>query len=121
MRYSQGDEVNTSLSRICTVPTSRVFGSVRLYSFLVPFLLCGYLPWHGHVLPGTKVINESNKDNVCKPTIPAETNRPPPSETISHVIRVPDHKTARPISANSEHPPYIELGLNSTPSALFRV
>ena len=35
----------------------------------------------------------SNKDNVCKPTIPAKTNGPPPSETISHVTRVPNHKT----------------------------
>ena len=35
----------------------------------------------------------SNKDNVCKPTIPAKKNGPPPSETISHVTRVPNHKT----------------------------
>ena len=35
----------------------------------------------------------SNKDNVCKPTIPAKISRPPPSETISHVTRVPNHKT----------------------------
>ena len=35
----------------------------------------------------------SNKYNVCKPTIPAGINRPPPSETISHVTRVPDKKT----------------------------
>ena len=36
----------------------------------------------------------SSKDNVCKPTIPAGINRPPPSETISHVTRVPDHNTS---------------------------
>ena len=35
----------------------------------------------------------SNKDNGWKPTIPAGINRPSPSETISHVIRVPDHQT----------------------------
>ena len=35
----------------------------------------------------------SNKDNVCTPTIPTGINRPPPSETIPHVTRVPDHKT----------------------------
>ena len=35
----------------------------------------------------------SDKDNVCKPTIAAVINRPPPSEAISHVTRVPDHKT----------------------------
>ena len=35
----------------------------------------------------------SDKDNVCKPTIVAVINRPPSSKTISHVTRVPDHKT----------------------------
>ena len=58
MRYSQGEGVNTSLPRTmyCTHEwCSAVFGSVRLCSFLDPFLLCGYLPWHGHVL-GTQVI-----------------------------------------------------------------
>ena len=34
-----------------------------------------------------------NKDYVWKPTIPAGINRPPPSETILHVTRVPDHQT----------------------------
>ena len=85
MCYSQGAELIPPCLGLCTVPTS----SARLCSFLVPFLLCVYLPWHGHVLPGTQVI----KDNVCKPTIAAVINRPPPSEAISHVTRVPDHKT----------------------------
>ena len=35
----------------------------------------------------------NNKDYVCEPTIPAGINRPPPSETISRVTRVPDHQT----------------------------
>ena len=35
----------------------------------------------------------SNEDNVWKLTIPAGINRPPPSETISRVTRVPNHKT----------------------------
>ena len=35
----------------------------------------------------------SNKHNVWKPTIPAGISRPPPFETISHVTRVPNHKT----------------------------
>ena len=35
----------------------------------------------------------SNKGNMCKRTIAAGINRPPPSETISHVTRVPDHRT----------------------------
>ena len=39
---------------VCTVPTSSMFGSVRLCSVLVPFLVYDYLPWHGHVLPGTQ-------------------------------------------------------------------
>ena len=59
MPYSQGNGVNTSLSKImyCTHELcSAVFGSVRLCSLLDPFLLCGYLPWHGHVLPGTQVM-----------------------------------------------------------------
>ena len=33
--------------------------------------------------------DESNNDNVCTPTISAGINRPPPSETISHIPRVP--------------------------------
>ena len=45
MRYSQGDGVNTSLSRV-TVPTSLVLYCVVLL----------YYPWHGHVLPGTIII-----------------------------------------------------------------
>ena len=55
MCYSQGGGANSPLSRLCTVPTS----GVRLCSIVfVPdsfLVLCGYLPWHGHVLPGTKV------------------------------------------------------------------
>ena len=38
---------------LCTVPTS----SSSLDVGIVPSCVsCGYLPWHGHVLPGTKVI-----------------------------------------------------------------
>ena len=53
MCYSQGDGVNTSLSRL-------MYCTLNMCSFVfVPgsFHVCGYLPWHGHVLPGTKVIN----------------------------------------------------------------
>ena len=52
MCYSQGDGVNTPLSRL-------MYCTRELRSLVVPFLpcvLCGYLPWHGHVLLGTKVI-----------------------------------------------------------------
>ena len=37
----------------------------------------------------------NNKDNVCKPTILAGINRPPPSKTISPATRVPDHLNKR--------------------------
>ena len=56
MRYSQGEGVNTSLSRVmyCT----HVKYLVLIFFGSVPFLcgVYGYLPWHGHVLPGTQVI-----------------------------------------------------------------
>ena len=35
----------------------------------------------------------SNKDNLCKPTIPPGINRPPPFKIISHVTRLPNHGT----------------------------
>ena len=35
----------------------------------------------------------SNKDTLCKSIIPAGINRPPPSKTMSHVARVPNHQT----------------------------
>ena len=48
MRYSQGNRVNTSLSRI-TLPT--------FYSYVsVSCLVYGNLPRHGHVLTGTIII-----------------------------------------------------------------
>ena len=56
MRYSQGEGVSTSLSRImcCT----HVKSTVLVFCGSVPFLcdVYGYLPWHGHVLPGTLMI-----------------------------------------------------------------
>ena len=51
LRYSQGDGVNTSLSRL--VYCTHVFNSVCLLYWWtgVPFLYVnGYLPWHGYVL-----------------------------------------------------------------------
>ena len=55
MRYSQGGGVNTSLSRLmyCThVYVCPVLVAVLFLSCV----LCDYLPWHGHVLPGTQVV-----------------------------------------------------------------
>ena len=67
MCYSQGDGFNTSLSRLCTVPTNSFLVLPVLY--LLDLLLlwcmewyilfcvgCSYLRWHGHVLPGTILI-----------------------------------------------------------------
>ena len=83
MCYSQGGIVNTPCLGLCTVPTS----SVRLCSFVfVPGSLscvsCDYLP-----SPEMKLI----KIMCFTPTIQAGINCPPPSETISHVTRVPDY------------------------------
>ena len=58
MRYSQGEGVNTSLSRItyCTHVLVYRPGVCLLFS-CVPFrCVYGYIPWHGHVLPRTLII-----------------------------------------------------------------
>ena len=76
MRYSQGDGVNTSLSRI-TVPVCYSLSSVY-----VSVLLC-YI-----VLPTARSCagwDDNNKDDVCAPTIPAGLKCPPPSKTISPI------------------------------------
>ena len=88
MCYSQGGGVNTPLSRL-------MYCTHHLYSFVfvnrsVPFLC---VVWLSSVARSCATRDESNKDNVCKPTITAGINRPPPSETISHVTRVPNYKT----------------------------
>ena len=49
--------------------------------------------WLSSVARSCATRDESNKDNVRKPTILAGINRPPPYETISHVTRVPNYKT----------------------------
>ena len=55
MRYSQGDGANTSLSRL--VYCTHVYYVDCVIISGVPFLyVYGYLPWHGHVLPGTIII-----------------------------------------------------------------
>ena len=52
MRYSQGEGVNTSLSRIMYCTHVSYIVSFRS----LPVCVYGYLPWHGHVLPGTLII-----------------------------------------------------------------
>ena len=58
MRYSQGDRVNTSLSRLVYYP--RFVSCVQVSYDIIPGVLFlyvyGYLPGHGHVLPGTLII-----------------------------------------------------------------
>ena len=49
--------------------------------------------WLSSVTRSCVTRDASNKDNVWKLTIPAGINHPPPSETISHVTRVPNHET----------------------------
>ena len=70
MRYSQGDGVNTSLSKLV------------LYSRSVCVQLCCI------VLPAARSCaawDDNNKYNVCTPTIPAGLKRPPPSKTIDNL------------------------------------
>ena len=67
-----------------------MFGSGRLSVFIPGSLL---VLWLSSVARPCATRDENNIDNVCKPTTPAGINRPPPSETITHVTRVPNHKT----------------------------
>ena len=80
MRYSQGEGVNTSLSRItyCT--------HVLVYRPGVSLVLLGSFPvcvWVPSVARSCATKDANNKDYVCKTTIPAGMNCPPPSKTIS--------------------------------------
>ena len=74
MRYSHGEGVHTSLSRITYCTHVLVYCSVS-------FLSCMCVV----IFRGTTCANKdaNNKDDVCKPNIPAGLNRPPPSKTIS--------------------------------------
>ena len=49
--------------------------------------------WLSSVARSCATRDKRYEDNVCKPSILARINHPPPSETISHVTRVPDYKT----------------------------
>ena len=55
MRYSQGDGVNTSLTRLvyCTYVYDVSCVIISGVRFLYVY---GYLPWYGHVLPGALII-----------------------------------------------------------------
>ena len=56
MRYSQGYGVNTSLSRLVYCTHVYYAGCVIISGVLFLYVY-GYLSWHGHVLPGTLIIN----------------------------------------------------------------
>ena len=96
MRYSQGEGVNTSLSRT-------MYYTHDWFQILVVYSICLYLwsfrsfpvwrVWLSSVVRSCATRDASNKGYVWKPTIPAGINCPLPSETISHVTRVPDHQT----------------------------
>ena len=92
MRYSQGDEVNTSLLRV---------------SYCTYVLLC--LGLCSLVLPTARPCaarNDNNKDDMCTPTIPAWLKCPPPSKTISLITWF----EAEPTDCNKENrPQHIEF------------
>ena len=73
MRYSQGDGVNTSLSRLVLYP--RV-------SLHVCYIVCVRVT---SAARSCAAWDDNNKDNVCTPTIPAGLKRPSPSKTISPI------------------------------------
>ena len=75
-RYPQGGGVDISLSSLMYCAHVLV---------LVYFLVVSYI-----VLPAARSCaawDDNNKDNVCEPNIPAGLKRPPPSKTISPIIR----------------------------------
>ena len=79
MRYSQGDGVNTSLSKLVLYP--RLVYSCRVFDYVI---LC---VWKSTVARSCAAWDDNNKDNVCKPNTPAGIKCPPPSKTISLITR----------------------------------
>ena len=99
MRYSQGEGVNTSLSRIMYCTHVVLFSCSRSSPV--------YL-WVSSVARSCATKDANSKDYVFKPTIPAGMNRPPPSKTISPVTRVQDHLNT--LSGNYRTPVGLERG-----------
>ena len=81
MRYSQGEGVDTSLSRITYCTHVLVWCNFLLYLCSFP-VVCVWVP---SVARSCATKDAKNKDNVWKPTVPAGINCPPPSETISPI------------------------------------
>ena len=89
--YLQGDGFHTSLSRLMYYTHASLPGCVTYFLCVLEReykrLVC--CVWLSSVARSYAARDDSNKDNVCTPTISAGINRPPPSETISHIPRVP--------------------------------
>ena len=79
MRYSQGDRVNTSLSRL--VYCTHVY-NITLLSVVSCVVFIGM----SSVARSCAARDANNKDYVCKPNIPAGIKCPPPSKIISPII-----------------------------------
>ena len=75
MRYSQGDGVNTSLSRLVYCP------------HVIIIYLCSFPVYvrASSLARSCATKDSNNKDNVCTPNIPAGIKCPPPSKTISPI------------------------------------
>ena len=105
MRYSQGEGVNTSLSRL--VGCTHVH-CVLCYNTWCSFPVCVLVP---SVARSCATRDDNNKDNVRKPNIPAGIKCPPPSKTISPItwfgaistkrIRTPTGTSKRKLSTRS--------------------
>ena len=80
MRYSQGDGVNTSLSRPTFCVCLLVYSCCVFYCVQLCYVVCSRV-----ISPARSCAtwDDNNKDNVCTPTIPAGLKRPPPSKTTS--------------------------------------
>ena len=92
MCYSQGDGFNTSLLRLCTVPTSHSLTYLHAY-LLTCLLWCtdhlGLCIVSGLLLPvalSCATRDDANKDNVCTPTISSGINRPPHPDHLAYIL-----------------------------------
>ena len=82
MRYSQGNGVNTSLFSL--VYCTHVWCPSVCYNIWCSLPVC---EWVCPVAQSCATKDVDNKDNVCKPNIPAGIKCPPPSKTISPIAR----------------------------------
>ena len=85
MRYSQGMELIPPCLGLCTVPRFIIIilSSVSCIDGLV--FLSGICVWLSSVARSCATKDINNKDNVCRPNIPAGIKGPPPPKTISPI------------------------------------